>query len=94
MMEAERPIEGEGVGVGEQLRRIEAIAAQRLERPFGAQAIAGADADAGERSAMDAVVAARQAQTLDLRLARRVVKAEIDRRGVRRINRDLARLRR
>ena len=63
MVEAERPIEGEGVGVGEQLRRIEAVAAQRLERPFGAQAVAGADADAGERSAMDAVVAARQAQT-------------------------------
>ena len=89
MMELERPIESEGVGVGEQLRRIEAVAAQRLERPFGAQAIASAGADAGERSAMDSVVAARQAQTLDLRLARRVVEAEIDRRGVRRINRDL-----
>jgi len=89
MMEAERPIEGEGVGVGEQLRRIEAVAAQRLERPFGAQAIASAEADAGERSTMDPVVAARQAQTVDLRLASSVVEAEVDRRGVRRIDRNL-----
>ena len=68
---------------------IEAVAAQGLERPFGAQAIARADADAGECAAMNSIVAAREAQTLDLCLARRFVEAKIDRRGVSRIDCDL-----
>ena len=88
-VESERSIECVGVWVGEQFRRVEAIAAQRFERPLGAQTVAGAGDDAGQRAAMDSVVAARQSKSLDLRLARRVVEAEVDRRGVRRIDGDL-----
>ena len=54
-VEAKRPIEGDRIGVGEQLGDVEAGAAQGVERAVGAQAVARAGRDAGDRGAVDAV---------------------------------------
>ena len=54
-MEAERPVEPPGVGIGEQFRRVEAASPLRLIRALDAEAVARAGAEAGRNAAQDAV---------------------------------------
>ena len=65
-VEAERPVEGVGVGVGEQLRGVEAMAARRIERPLDAKSVARPGADPGRDAAEDRRRAPRVSATRDV----------------------------
>ena len=93
-VQAEGPIEGDRVRVGEQLGDVEAGAAQGVERAVGAQAVARAGADAFDRGAVDAAGVGAKAHARRLALAGRVVEAEIDGARMRRIDRDVGAARR
>jgi hypothetical protein len=88
-MQAEGPIEPGGVGVGEQLGEVEAIAAQRVERAVGAQAVARARADAVDRGAVDAGGVGAEPHARRLAIGALVIEAEIDGAGARGIDRDV-----
>ena len=73
-MEAERPVEPPGVGIGQQLGGVEAGAARRVVRSIDAKAVARARPEAGRKAAQDAVRVAGHRRAKDLAVA--VVEAQ------------------
>ena len=86
-MQAERPVEGPGVGVGKQFGRVEASPATRVEGALDAETVARARAEAGCMAAKDASRVARHRGPEDFAVA--VVKAERYALGVGQVERRL-----
>ena len=85
-VEAERAVERVGVGVGEQLRRVEAMAARRVERTLDAKAVTRAGADPGRRRRERSRRRRASAESGSLRGRRRTGRASTLR-GVRQVER-------
>ncbi|MET3891518.1 hypothetical protein ABIE41_002594 [Bosea sp. OAE506] len=75
---AERAVDPGRIGIDEQLRRVEPVAALRLPGALGPQRIAQAGAGAWQQAVMNVAAAAGQGQACDFGLARLVEEAEVD----------------
>jgi Zn-dependent alcohol dehydrogenase len=78
-MQLEGPVEPGGVGVDQQLRRVEAMPLLRRPGAVGAQAVAGADTDAADRAVENVKAPRRQQDALELGLARLIEEAKLNR---------------
>ena len=87
--QGERPVDGEGIWVDQQLVGAEALAPLRGERAVGAQAVVGAFAHTLHMAVEDRTCAAWEDDAGGLSLARRVEQAELDGVGVGRPHRDV-----
>ena len=88
-MMGEGPVEGRGIGIGQQFRGIETMAVRRVPRTIGAQAVAGAGGDARNKPVVHVAQAARQGKAIDFGIPRRVEDRDIDARRVARHHGDV-----